>query len=256
MWRIKNKDMKLQSFNYEINQIRTVEINGEIWFVAVDICKVLEINNVTDALSRLDEDEKNTLVLNEGIRGNPNLNIISESGFYSLVLSSRKAEAKAFKKWVTSEVLPSIRKTGSYGKETQQLPNFYLRYVENLHNIDKNYFSVISELFITIHAEFEKIGYKIPNRAIDGKQLMPDISVGKTFADYLKNVKSEFYGKHKLYNHAFPNSKTVVEAKMYPVEALPTFRKFIYEKWIPEYAQKYFDKRDPKALEHLPKLLK
>ncbi len=87
---------------------------GELWFVASDVCAALEIGNVTMALRRLDEDEQ-ALSSIEGIsKGNDQANIINESGLYSLVLGSRKQEAKIFKKWVTSEVLPTIRKTGRY----------------------------------------------------------------------------------------------------------------------------------------------
>ena len=96
--------------------IRSLERDGQIWFVAADVCKALEINNPSQALTRLDSDEKTTLTNNEGRAGQgaQSYNIINESGLYSLILRSRKIEAKQFKKWVTSEVLPSIRKTGGY----------------------------------------------------------------------------------------------------------------------------------------------
>lgn len=87
---------------------------GEPWFVAKDVCDVLDISNVSSALSYLDADERNTLRIAEGNRGNPNYAVINESGVYSLAFNSRKPEAKRFKKWVTSEVLPAIRKTGGY----------------------------------------------------------------------------------------------------------------------------------------------
>ena len=104
----------MKVFQYESAQIRTVDIDGDPWFVAKDVCGALDIDNASDALSRLDKDERNTIVLTEGIIGNPTKSIVNESGLYALVLSSRKPEAKAFKKWITSEVLPSIRKTGKY----------------------------------------------------------------------------------------------------------------------------------------------
>jgi hypothetical protein len=88
--------------------------DGEPWFVAVDVCRVLEISNNRDALSRLDEDEKDDVGITDRLNRTQNMAIISESGLYSLVLTSRKPEAKAFKKWLTAEVLPAIRKTGSY----------------------------------------------------------------------------------------------------------------------------------------------
>ena len=98
----------------EFGKIHVVMIDDEPWFVAADVCRALEIWNPSQALTRLDDDEKNTLILNEGNRGNPNVTVVNEPGLYTLVLSSRKPEAKKFKRWVTHEVLPSIRKTGSY----------------------------------------------------------------------------------------------------------------------------------------------
>jgi prophage antirepressor-like protein len=114
----------VQLFQFGTSEIRVIDRQGEPWFVAKDVCDVLEIENVSQALTRLDEDERNTIILNEGI-GNPQKGIINESGLYSLVLSSRKPEAKAFKKWVTSEVLPTIRKHGGYltPEKTQELIN-------------------------------------------------------------------------------------------------------------------------------------
>lgn len=100
--------------NAEFGPVRTVTINGEPWFVASDVCKALEINNVSMAISRLDDDEKNTISLTEGIPGNPNKTIVNEPGLYSLVLSSRKPEAKSFKRWITHEVIPDIRQYGMY----------------------------------------------------------------------------------------------------------------------------------------------
>lgn len=99
--------------------IRVVTLDGEPWFVAKDICDVLQIKNVSDALKHLDDDEKRQLSYNEviALTDNPDttkLLAVSESGMYVLVIRSRKPEAKAFRKWVTSEVLPSIRKTGKY----------------------------------------------------------------------------------------------------------------------------------------------
>lgn len=100
--------------NREFGEIRTMTIDGEPWFVAADVCNALELANPREAVRRLDEDEKNTVILTDGIRGNPNKVIINEFGLYSLVLSSRKPEAKAFKRWITHEVIPAIRKHGAY----------------------------------------------------------------------------------------------------------------------------------------------
>lgn len=112
---------ELKAFNNpDFGEVRTLSIDGEPWFIAVDVCKALDINNVSMAISRLDDDERNTVSLTEGIPGNPNKTIVNEPGLYALVLSSRKPEAKKFKRWITHEVIPSIRKTGGYiaGQET------------------------------------------------------------------------------------------------------------------------------------------
>lgn len=253
--------MQLEVFKYQspeeqqLNELTTVEIDGEIWFIATQVCQILEIKNVSDAVSRLDEDEKLTSAL--PIAGqNRNVNLISESGLYALIFRSRKDSALQFRKWVTKEVIPSIRNKGYYGKiDRTQVPNFYIRYQDNFHKIDRNYFSVISELFVTLNAELEKVGYQIPDRAEDGKQIMPDISVGRMFSDYLKKTSSEYNGSHKFYQHSFPDARPDIEARMYPIEALPIFRRFIYEVWIPQKAQNYFKERDKVALDYLPKLL-
>lgn len=99
-------------FNFNQKEVRTiVKEDGEIWFVLSDVCSVLEIGNPSDAARRLDNDE----VTLDNIEGNHRpTNLVNESGLYSLVLTSRKPEAKQFKKWVTSDVLPSIRKNGGY----------------------------------------------------------------------------------------------------------------------------------------------
>lgn len=101
--------------NEEFGEVRTLQKDDEVWFVASDVCRALEIGNPSQALTRLEEDEKSTIISNEGATKGREINIISEAGLYNLVLGSRKPEAKAFKRWITHEVVPQIRKTGSYG---------------------------------------------------------------------------------------------------------------------------------------------
>lgn len=107
--------------NEEFGTIRTVMIDNEPWFVAADVCKALDITNSRDAVARLDDDEKNTVVLTDGIPGNPNKTIVNEPGLYGLVLGSRKPEARAFKRWIKHDVLPTIRRTGSYSARPMTL---------------------------------------------------------------------------------------------------------------------------------------
>lgn len=105
---------ELKTFqNPKFGTIRTTTINGEPWFVAADVCKALEIQNNRDAISRLDADEKG-VASTDTLGGKQELTIVNEPGLYALVLGSRKPEAKAFKRWITHDVIPTIRKHGAY----------------------------------------------------------------------------------------------------------------------------------------------
>ena len=104
--------------NEKFGDVRATVIDGEPWFVAADVCNVLDLSNPTIAVSRLDEDER--AKFNLGRQGDAT--IVNEPGLYTLVLGSRKPEAKAFKRWITHDVIPSIRKTGSY----TMLPQDYI----------------------------------------------------------------------------------------------------------------------------------
>lgn len=110
---------EIQIYNYEGRDVRTVSKNGEPWFMAADVCRVLELDNVSQALSRLDEDEKyTTLISNESAATGQSLAaFVNEPGLYALILGSRKPQAKEFKRWVTHEVIPSIRKYGVYATD-------------------------------------------------------------------------------------------------------------------------------------------
>lgn len=107
---------ELVPFNFDGNQVRViVDLEGNPWWVAGDVCAVLGIRDASDAVSRLDPDDQgSTPVVDAAGRRNPNTKIVNESGLWDLVLDSRKPEAKRFRRWVTGEVLPSIRSTGSY----------------------------------------------------------------------------------------------------------------------------------------------
>ena len=108
---------ELQVFkNQEFGSVRTLTINDEPWFVGKDVAEILGYSNPRDAISKhVDSEDKNSVAIRDGItRGNPNQTVINESGLYSLVLSSKLPSAKKFKRWVTSEVLPALRKTGQY----------------------------------------------------------------------------------------------------------------------------------------------
>lgn len=108
---MKNKLMIFE--NEAFGKVRTLNLNGEPWFVAADVCKALELGNPSMTVERLDDDEKGISTI-DTLGGKQRMAIINEPGLYSLVITSRKPEAKAFKRWITHEVIPAIRKHGVY----------------------------------------------------------------------------------------------------------------------------------------------
>ena len=104
----------LQVFSYNSSEVRTVMRDGEPWFCLKDVCAVLGISKYRDVAARLDPDEREPVRV-DTLGGTQEMVFINESGLYSVILRSDKPEAKPFRKWVTSDVLPTIRKTGRYG---------------------------------------------------------------------------------------------------------------------------------------------
>lgn len=130
----------LQIFNNDrFGQVRIVPVDGELMFVAKDVCDCLEITKYRDAISRLDSDERGSVKLDTP-GGKQDIAAINEYGLYNLVLSSRKPEAKEFKRWITHDVIPVIRKTGSYSMVIPQtLPEALRAYADEVesHNATK-----------------------------------------------------------------------------------------------------------------------
>lgn len=112
---------EIQVFTYQRSEVRTVEQNGEPWFVLKDVCEVLGLTTPARVAERLDSDEVSLTHLTDSMGRQQETTVISESGLYNVILRSDKPEAKPFRKWVTSEVLPSIRKTGGYIAGQDQL---------------------------------------------------------------------------------------------------------------------------------------
>ena len=150
---------QLSTFNFESNSIRTLAINNEPWFIAKDVCDTLKISNVSDALLKLDDDEKATIGLTDSQAGNgaQSISIINESGMYTLILRCRDAVKKGsiphrFRKWVTSEVLPTIRKTGKYESKTTADDRTGLRNAVNMLVSKKGL--IYSDAYHLIHHRF------------------------------------------------------------------------------------------------------
>ena len=164
--------------NPDFGAIRTIEFNNEVYFIATDVCNALDISDTSKAVSRLDADEKGaTSILTPG--GKQNMLIVNEFGLYSLVLSSRKQEAKAFKRWITHEVLPSIRKTGGYSKpnatsarDEAMLNNSRARQASLLLRCAK-------ESAIPLHKELLIRGAA---NIVSGQELIPAIECNRTYS--------------------------------------------------------------------------
>lgn len=140
----------LQIFDYNNKMVRTIETNNEFWWVLKDVCKVLGISKYRDTANRLDNDERETLGV-DTLGGEQKMLCVNESGLYNVILRSDKPEAKPFRKWITSEVLPSIRKTGSYSVNTED--NNINSQVLDLLKIQQEQ---VTNMFSLITAQFPK----------------------------------------------------------------------------------------------------
>ena len=191
----------LQIFNNEeFGEVRTAVINDEPMFCLIDICKALEIKNATDVAKRLDEDELTRL--NLGSRAGET-NFITESGLYAVILRSGKPNAKKFRKWVTAKVLPSIRKTGSYGMpkttggQIQLLAQGYTELEQKVNDI-KDDVSELKENVPLYSCDIDEIQQHVKRRVVNilgGKQseAYRDNSIRhKTFSDIWTQLKREY----------------------------------------------------------------
>lgn len=232
--------------------IRVIVKDGEPYFCLADVCANLGLD-ASQVQKRLDDEVVTIHPIKDRLGRMQKAKFVNEDGLYDTILESRKPNARAFRKWITKEVLPSIRKTGGYGN-SQQLPDFMQRMILNSGQVPNTHFSVISELFATVYGAFERAGHRLSDKAANGIRLRPDVSAGRCFSDYLKaNGYDETDGRIE-YEHKFPNGDQH-HAYAYPNKLLGVFRDFVYQEWLPKRAEAYLKKRDPKALEYLPKLL-
>lgn len=133
----KEDSMTIIPFSYGDRPVRVIERADDPWWVAKDVCDILGLVNIGNVLAALDDDEKDSIHIADGNRGNPNKAIVSEAGLYSLILRSRKPEARAFKRWVTHEVLPQVRRRGAYltpeaAEQALTDPDFIIRLATDL----------------------------------------------------------------------------------------------------------------------------
>lgn len=159
-----NENAIVEAFQFSATsqKMRSVLINGEPWVVAKDVCEILGIEKHRDAISRLDDDERGSVKL-DTLGGMQTMSIINESGLYSLIFRSNKPEAKVFRKWVTSEVLPTIRKKGYYGIKSQPAGDYLdMRdvpyYLQEVNGADVRYIDVDGEPWFSLNDIHKMIG--------------------------------------------------------------------------------------------------
>jgi prophage antirepressor-like protein len=249
---------QIQMFDYEhdnqLDKLRTVEINGEIWFVGSDVAKVLGYSNPRDAINRHCKERgvaKHDIPTKSGVQ---TMVLINEPNVYRLIVKSHLPSAEQFEQWLFEEVIPSIRKSGSYGIDRRKTSNFVLRYFRNFDKVKPGTFSVITELYVRLYGRLEHAGYVIPDKGFAGKEIRPDVSIGKCFANYLREKYPSAPDEFEKYIHTF-ESGVQVEARLYPIDLISIFIRYVDEVWIPKNAEAYFKDRDRKALDYLPKLL-
>lgn len=187
---------ELQIFNSEeFGEIRTVTIDNEPWFVGKDVATALGYSNTRDALAtHVSEEDKNTVVISDGKRGNPNQVVINESGLYALIFGSKLESAKRFKRWVTSEVLPAIRKTGSYQKPMTVAEQIQLLALGNQDHEER-----IEKLENTMTLDYGQQKYlgdlvsRVVIETLGGKNSNAYDEIGKkVFAECNRDVKTYF----------------------------------------------------------------
>jgi len=200
---------QLQIFeNQEFGKVRVIMKNNEPWFVAKDVCDCLGISNSRDAISRLDNDEKD-VALTDTPGGKQEMQVVNEAGLYTLVLSSRKKEAKQFKRWITHEVLPTIRKTGGYVANEDLFIETYLPYADdNIKQLFKQTLNVIRNQNQIIEKQQKELEYKenviiglVDQIDLAGKREILNRVVrkaGKKFMDRWNELYKQFEMKYHI----------------------------------------------------------
>ncbi len=230
----------LQLFSFEEQNIRVVIVGGNPWWVAKDVCDILGIVNSRQAISALDEDEKGVHTV-DTLGGKQKMSCVTESGLYHLVFISRKPEAKAFRRWVTEEVIPSIRKTGSYSisqQPPQQYVNadFVLRLRLNAGRVPYDHWTVLEQ----IDKESHHSGLGLV-QLID--KARPDISVGMKWSNYLKKQGYDVKQFMMVPNIVNPGNMHEEDVRAYPLDMLPAFLRWLHTEYDGNFKNCYLPRR-------------
>ena len=190
----------LQIFDFEGNEVRVFKKGDELWWVLKDVCEILDIVNIQNVAARLDDDEKGIHIM-DTLGGPQKTTIINESGLYSVILLSRKPKAKRFKKWVTSEVLPSIRKTGSYSLQQLSPLEIMRNMLDEMIDHDKK----IQELQRKAEAHEEKVN-KI-------QKAMSPLEKDESWRKWVNNAVRSISFKDHIYQSTWGRLYEVLEER-------------------------------------------
>jgi prophage antirepressor-like protein len=240
----------LQLFQFDSQDIEIILINEQFWFNASQAAKALGYANPSKALQdNVSAKYNQQLDLN---RRGSKPNFISEPGLYQLIMRSNLPNAERFQDWVFEQVLPQIRKTGSYSIQPEQKRCYYYeRYVEFITNnkVPTGYFTIFEET-LRLVGQLESKNYVLP------KSALPDGSVGRCWANYLKGKGIKLDSVAVKYSYKFPNDpRGTVQAWAYPNEMLADFRKWFETTYKFEKLGNYLKSRQPDALPALSQLL-
>jgi prophage antirepressor-like protein len=239
----------LAVFKFSSNNVRVVMINGEPWFIARDVLEALGSKSRSNDVKAMVEEDLGegyvTVVPLETAGGEQQVVALSEAALTMVVSRSRTELGKAMNRWIHTEVLPSIRKTGGYGKQQCNLIWFErLKLYKAKTKIPVGWFSIFEEMTHGLIAEFEHAGYSLPDGSI------PDISVGKHFCKYLRGLG---YSTEKgsdvvqAYKHFYPDGR-VVDANIYRDVLLAEYRRWFQETYKPHHLPQYMKGKDPASL--------
>ncbi len=168
---------KIKIWNYKSSEVRTTTINNETWWVLTDVCKVLELTTPSRVAERLDKDEVSQTHIIDSLGRLQNTAIINESGLYSVILRSDKPQSKPFRKWITSEVLPTIRKTGGYINNDELFVQTYLPFAdEETKTLFRSTLEVIKNQNAKIEADKPKVLFANAVETADTSILVGDLA--------------------------------------------------------------------------------
>lgn len=223
----------LQLFSYEGITIRTVVIEDDIWFIAADVCAFLELKNVSRAVSRIKDNHRTTITIGDSGSNYKHQSLcVNEPGLYKLIFASRKPEAEAFQDWIYEEVLPSIRKNGSYSAPQQQpVPTISdalrERALLNEVRVPDGFFAVLIEVERELYLWEKRLNQTLDNKAEVEK------SVGRHWSDYARNTLRIPNSERNTYPHTLAHKSGPVHPCAYPIKYLPAFRRWLREIYFP-----------------------